>query len=767
LTRVARATVATKADVSDLSPTRRQKPLDTRQRTRVKSREAKPRRHQSIVRAQRPAEAKGYKPVAERATPRGKNANSIAKRLQAKTAAGVRPTPKAKAGRTVSPSKPTVVKAKPATVRAEPVIAKQLESTSRQSPRAVGGGKSLRLNARESLATQRPRKAPKAPEAVRTLGPRGKSEAAVESRVRPRQHSLNIRKIGGLDGSSKPTRRAPKASSRAVEKELSPQRPRSEVAHSRSTRTAVKPSVKQGSQPAIPSGASGPRTQVTASRPGSRASASVKSAAMENALLSKPGLDDLSNTRESTERTKVVSEHPRPSRPVENAQRQNASRRSKAVEVSKTDTQMSSRQDSGVAKADVKGTGRAGAEEYAVKATDSAVKKELISSLTKAPDARAEARPIASDKPSTKVAARAAVSENASTPSNKRQPSVVRSSAAPAEAGRKHETSTRAGAAPRLEPSARPVDDAPHRPSRADVQTRIAPPSDSPGTNSDSRGAITQPVERTEDSSNRYFSKEESLSGSDREHRNLVRTPHDPPRWMRAGNEGSTRAAEAAARPPAPVQSNGSAGAVNTKAVSGQVVSQGLRDALPVDAGVEVDAKPSSAQQSQEMFQGIPPELRADDGALGGFRTILGAPRALISQVAARIRRLHRSGRQEMRIRLNPPELGAMRIRIRVMNNGVKATLMVEQPQAHALLEESMPALLRALHEQGLKVDSLSVEVSHGADEFELSSQSDGKDGERGYGSVRSDEPWREAVDETMLPAAAELSGSRLLDVVA
>ena len=101
------------------------------------------------------------------------------------------------------------------------------------------------------------------------------------------------------------------------------------------------------------------------------------------------------------------------------------------------------------------------------------------------------------------------------------------------------------------------------------------------------------------------------------------------------------------------------------------------------------------------------------------------------------------------------------------MNNGVKATLVVEQPQAHALLEESMPALLRALLEQGLKVDSLSVEVSHGSDEFGLSSQSDGRGSERGRGSVRSDQPWREAVDETMAPAAAELSGSRLLDVVA
>ena len=219
--------------------------------------------------------------------------------------------------------------------------------------------------------------------------------------------------------------------------------------------------------------------------------------------------------------------------------------------------------------------------------------------------------------------------------------------------------------------------------------------------------------------------------------------------------------------PTEPVQSNSPAGVVNTKAALGQVMSQVLRNVAPVDAGLESDAKPPIAQRWQDTFWDVPASARAN-GASGGFQAVLAAPGALIPQVAAHLRRLFRSGKQEMRIRLNPPELGAMRIRIRVMNNGVKATLMVDQAQAHAVLEDNMSALSRALQEQGLKVDSLSVEVSGGADEFGLSSHGESRGGRRdGRGGPQSGKPWRDVVDETMLPIAAQLSNSRLLDVVA
>ncbi len=500
----------------------------------------------------------------------------------------------------------------------------------------------------------------------------------------------------------------------------------------------------------------------------SRGSSTVKSPAIHKSFLSKPGLDVLLKRRENVEAMKVESKHPRRSRPAENALRQDVPRRPEALRGNTAVKRMSSRSDSSVARADVKRPKPSGAKRHAFRPTDSAIKSEVASSLTRRPDARAEGRPISSDKPRAQLAPRRAVSENAGTPSNEPRPSVVRIPAARVETGGRHETSARAGAAPKVESSARPVDDAPHRPSRADVQPRMTPRSDSPGTHSDSKAAQPQPVARTEDSSNHYISKDESLSRTDREHRNPVRTLDERPRWTRAGKEGSTKAAaRTTARPAEPVKSNSVARVVTSRATSGPALSHGLRDVLPLNAGIEGDARASSVQQWQEMFWSVPSDLPADDRSQGRFQTILTSPRALVSQVAARIRRLHQSARQEMRIRLHPPELGAMRIRIRVASDGVKATLMVEQPQAHALLEENMPALLRALQEQGLKVDSLSVEVSHGSDEFGLSSQSDGQGGERGRGSLRSSQPWREAVDETMLPAAAELSASRLLDVIA
>lgn len=755
LTRVARTTIATNPSLREAPGMRRQKSLDTGRGAGVRSIMAKSKSHQPIAGDERPVEVKGNRPSQGHATPHQRGQKSDTTGLKAKAAAAMRPTTTLKAGGTVRSSKPIASKSKAA-------IAAKHQSPARQSPRPMLHEKPRSMNGKKSFTTHRGQETPKSPDAVMP-GRKGNNEGPAESRVKARLHTPNFKRATRLSASSKSTGRAPRVSSREVGKQLSAPRQRSGAASLRSTKTAGKLNVRQGRQPAIPNSDSRHRTQTTASRHGSQEPASVKSPATEEALLSKPRMDDFPNTREHVEGTKVASRHTPPSKPAENAQRQDASRQLRDAEVSKFDSGMSSRQDSSLAKTSVKSLDRT--DERAARATDATVKKEVTSSLTKAPDTKAEGRAIPSDKTSANVAARSDGSDNAGNPSNKRQPNVVRSPATSSKTGGEHETSARADSAPKAEQIARPVDDAPDRPSRTNVQTGMAPHRDSTATQSG--GKATQPAERFEDISNQHLGKEEALNVSDRKHRDPVRAQDEPPRWTRAENEASKKTVDVAARPSEPAQSKGSAGVVNTKAASGQLESQGLRDAQAVDTGIESDAKPSSAQRSQEMFQGVPAEILTDDSAPGGFRTILAAPRAMTAQVAARIRRLHQSGKQEMRIRLNPPELGAMRIRIRVANNGVKAMLMVDQPQAHTLLEESLPALLRALHDQGLKVDSLSVEIGHGSDEFELSSQSDGQTGEHERGDVRSDHPWREAIDETMLPPLAELSGSRLLDVVA
>jgi len=138
----------------------------------------------------------------------------------------------------------------------------------------------------------------------------------------------------------------------------------------------------------------------------------------------------------------------------------------------------------------------------------------------------------------------------------------------------------------------------------------------------------------------------------------------------------------------------------------------------------------------------------------------------MISHVAGQIRRLCRSRKQEMQIRLRPPELGGMKIKVEVTNDAVKATLVVDQPHTHALLEKNMSQLFRALQEQGLKVDTLSVEIGSGSEEFGFGSQRDDYSEGQGYGASHPSEPWRDVAPETML-AAGLVSGSRLLDVMA
>jgi flagellar hook-length control protein FliK len=66
-------------------------------------------------------------------------------------------------------------------------------------------------------------------------------------------------------------------------------------------------------------------------------------------------------------------------------------------------------------------------------------------------------------------------------------------------------------------------------------------------------------------------------------------------------------------------------------------------------------------------------------------------------------------GSTEMRVQLVPENLGRLSVRISVSEGAVSARLVVENPQVKALVEERLPELERALREQGLHLNGLSV----------------------------------------------------------
>ena len=190
-----------------------------------------------------------------------------------------------------------------------------------------------------------------------------------------------------------------------------------------------------------------------------------------------------------------------------------------------------------------------------------------------------------------------------------------------------------------------------------------------------------------------------------------------------------------------------------------------LKDSRSAVREVNGGTKAAAVHQWQEAFANVVPAAQAGKFALGS-RSVSAGHQSMISHVAGEIRRLFRSGKHEMRIRLRPPELGGMRIKVEITNDTVKAALVVDQPHTHALLEQNMSQLFRALQEQGLKVDTLSVEIGSGSEEFGLGSESESYTGGQGQSASRSSEPWSEIVPDT-IPSGGLVSGLRLLDVMA
>lgn len=66
----------------------------------------------------------------------------------------------------------------------------------------------------------------------------------------------------------------------------------------------------------------------------------------------------------------------------------------------------------------------------------------------------------------------------------------------------------------------------------------------------------------------------------------------------------------------------------------------------------------------------------------------------------------------EIRLRLSPPELGALRVEVTIQDQGMVARLEVETTEARAVLLENLPALRERLAEQGLRLEKFDVELS-------------------------------------------------------
>lgn len=101
----------------------------------------------------------------------------------------------------------------------------------------------------------------------------------------------------------------------------------------------------------------------------------------------------------------------------------------------------------------------------------------------------------------------------------------------------------------------------------------------------------------------------------------------------------------------------------------------------------------------QAMGAGNAPVL-ADDAA-----------QVVLPQVIRGLATLVRDGAAEMRLQLQPPDLGEIELRVRTTEATVRAEMMVQHPEIKQLLDGHMDRLRNALAAQGLELEGFDVNV--------------------------------------------------------
>jgi flagellar hook-length control protein FliK len=147
-----------------------------------------------------------------------------------------------------------------------------------------------------------------------------------------------------------------------------------------------------------------------------------------------------------------------------------------------------------------------------------------------------------------------------------------------------------------------------------------------------------------------------------------------------------------------------------------------LRDRVaPVRAAAEADetgsAGPesrSTATTSSSAANPVVPEhgvasLRAESSVRTEAPAV--APRPLVEQVAERVVLLRRDGREEIALRLDPPDLGAIRIEAVMESGKLRLEIRAEAEPARQALESSLPRLRESLAQHGIAADQVNVHL--------------------------------------------------------
>ncbi len=150
----------------------------------------------------------------------------------------------------------------------------------------------------------------------------------------------------------------------------------------------------------------------------------------------------------------------------------------------------------------------------------------------------------------------------------------------------------------------------------------------------------------------------------------------------------------------------------------------GLRTMPQVTVDPAIDpAAPSQSSATSGEIQGAQNRAAGTSNLSGPNSASTVQAQTLSQDLAVHMARNLRAGTNRFDIRLDPPELGRIDIRMEINREGqVQATLLVERTDALDILRGDARLLERALHDAGLKTDSQSLT-------FSLSDQETGQGG--------------------------------------
>lgn len=162
---------------------------------------------------------------------------------------------------------------------------------------------------------------------------------------------------------------------------------------------------------------------------------------------------------------------------------------------------------------------------------------------------------------------------------------------------------------------------------------------------------------------------------------------------------------------------------LNSDAGNEHLLAQQLASA----AGQSTTAQSAGLRSESVSVQGQPLPLALNNGAVA-------------DEMAERVQMMMSKNLKNIDIRLDPPELGRLHIRMNIHSDGTSVQFTVSNAQARDVLEQSMPRLREMLAQQGVQLADTSVQQQNAGQQQRYSANDSESRGTGGHDPLGSDE---------------------------